>query len=472
LNIQLEGALKLWEANPEQARTFVAQAKEMGSTALHETRQAVATLRQTPLPQQDLASEIAPLTQRIQQVTGIVPRVVVDCPPLPESVKLSVYRMVQEALTNICKYAQATQVSITMQSLPDVSRLHITVQDNGVGFKAQDNTTGFGLRGIQERAEAEGGAVAVEDRSRPGLHPERLAPITPGGAMIHVLLVDDQAIVRQGLKALLSLEADLHIVGEVAHGREALEMAQRFLNTPDAVEVVLMDIRMPVMDGVATTRELLLQYPAMKVLVLTTFEDDELVQQAVQAGAVGYLLKDTPSEEMAQAIRAVHRGYAQFGPGILQKMVMNPPAPPRVEIPPGFDELTPREREVLALIGQGATNREIAQALFLSEGTVKNHGIRSLGGNGRSLHLNRIPEQIPRDKSRLPLQEVSQIADQPHNPTVLLRIISHGLTIGVGIEIRGYRCLRHGRLAPSSYGWLTLVFADKPYCGSLSLFCH
>ena len=200
--------------------------------------------------------------------------------------------------------------------------------------------------------------------------------------MIHVLLVDDQDIVRQGLKALLSLEADLHIVGEAAHGREALEMAQQLLNTPDAVEVVLMDIRMPVMDGVAATRELLRQYPAMKVLVLTTFEDDELVQQAVQAGAVGYLLKDTPSEEVAQAIRAVHRGYAQFGPGILQKMVMNQPALPRVEIPPGFDELTPREREVLALIGQGASNREIAQALFLSEGTVKNHVTHILGRLG------------------------------------------------------------------------------------------
>ncbi len=200
--------------------------------------------------------------------------------------------------------------------------------------------------------------------------------------MIHVLLVDDQAIVRQGLKALLSLEADLHIVGEAANGREALEMAQRLLNSPDVAEVVLMDIRMPVMDGVAATRELLRQHPAVKVLVLTTFEEDELVQQAVQAGAVGYLLKDTPSEEVAQAIRAVHRGYAQFGPGILQKMVVAQPASLKPEIPPGFDELTPREREVLALIGQGANNREIAETLFLSEGTVKNHVTNILGRLG------------------------------------------------------------------------------------------
>jgi len=200
--------------------------------------------------------------------------------------------------------------------------------------------------------------------------------------MIHVLLVDDQAIVRQGLKALLSLEADLEIVGEAANGREAVAIAQKLLTTPNAVEVALMDIRMPVMDGVAATRELLNQYPDLKILVLTTFEDDELVQQAVQAGAVGYLLKDTPSEEVAQAIRAVHRGYAQFGPGILQKMVVAQPASPKPEVPPGFDELTPREREVLALIGQGASNREIAQTLFLSEGTVKNHVTNLLGRLG------------------------------------------------------------------------------------------
>ncbi|MEM9768224.1 MAG: response regulator transcription factor [Cyanobacteria bacterium P01_D01_bin.71] len=200
--------------------------------------------------------------------------------------------------------------------------------------------------------------------------------------MIHVLLVDDQAIVRQGLNALLSLEADLQIVGEAAQGREAVAIAQRLLTTPNAVDVVLMDIRMPVMDGVAATRELLRQQPALKVLVLTTFEDDELVLQAVQAGAVGYLLKDTPSEEVAQAIRAVHRGYAQFGPGILPKMVVPQPPSPQPEMPPGFTELTPREREVLALIGQGANNREIAQALFLSEGTVKNHVTNILGRLG------------------------------------------------------------------------------------------
>ncbi|MEL6384032.1 MAG: response regulator transcription factor [Cyanobacteria bacterium J06626_18] len=190
--------------------------------------------------------------------------------------------------------------------------------------------------------------------------------------MIRVLLVDDQPILRQGLHALLSLEADLRIVGEASQGREALAIIQKTLTTPNAVDVVLMDIRMPVMDGVAASREIHQRFPDVKVLVLTTFDEDELVQQAVREGAVGYLLKDTPAEELAQAIRTVYRGYAQFGPGILQKMRPVSPSP-EPQTPPGFDELTPRERVVLELIGQGANNREIAQTLYLSEGTVKNH---------------------------------------------------------------------------------------------------
>ena len=189
--------------------------------------------------------------------------------------------------------------------------------------------------------------------------------------MIRVLLVDDQAILRQGLQALLSFEPDIQIVGEASNGREALTLIQQTLTTSEAVEVVLMDIRMPVMDGLAASREIHQRFPAIKVLVLTTFDEDELVQQAVQAGAVGYLLKDTPSEELAQAIRTVHRGHTQFGPGIFQKML--PTVTPAPAVPPAFYDLTPREREVLALIGQGASNREIAQVLYLSEGTIKNH---------------------------------------------------------------------------------------------------
>jgi DNA-binding NarL/FixJ family response regulator len=187
--------------------------------------------------------------------------------------------------------------------------------------------------------------------------------------MINVLLVDDQPIIRQGLKALLQLEPDLRIVGEAENGQIAIQ--QVAATQPD---VVLMDVRMPIMDGVAATQSIAQQFPTVKVLVLTTFDEDEYITAALQQGAIGYLLKDTPSEELAAAIRAAHKGYTQFAPGILQKLVSKLASPSAVpELPPGFADLTPRETDVLKLIAQGASNREIAQALYISEGTVKNH---------------------------------------------------------------------------------------------------
>jgi DNA-binding NarL/FixJ family response regulator len=189
--------------------------------------------------------------------------------------------------------------------------------------------------------------------------------------MIKVLLVDDQSLIRQGLKALLELETDLEIVGEAENGEVALNLIIQSL--PD---VVLMDIRMPIMDGVAATREICKNFPGVKVLVLTTFDDDEYVKAALQHGAMGYLLKDTPSEELAVAIRAVQKGYTQLGPGIVKKLLIQFPTPTPSQtpsMPPSLAELTPREKEVLQLIAIGANNREIAQQLYISEGTVKNH---------------------------------------------------------------------------------------------------
>jgi DNA-binding NarL/FixJ family response regulator len=187
---------------------------------------------------------------------------------------------------------------------------------------------------------------------------------------IRILLVDDQDIMRSGLKTLLELEPDLQVVGDAANGQLAIQRVEEL--QPD---VVLMDIRMPVMDGVAATRSILKQFPQTKILMLTTFDEGEYVAEALKNGAIGYLLKDTPSEELANAIRAAYKGYAQLSPGILQKVVSPQPTAP----PPGFADLTPREQEVLRLIAQGASNREIAEALFISEGTVKNHVTNLLG---------------------------------------------------------------------------------------------
>lgn len=205
--------------------------------------------------------------------------------------------------------------------------------------------------------------------------------------MLKILIIEDQQLIREGLTALLALEG-LLIWGEAENGRVALEQLNHLSSKdlPDALpDVALLDMRMPVMDGIATAAALSQQYPTIKVLVLTTFDDDELIAQAMAVGAKGYLLKDTPSEELAMAIRAVAKGYSQFGPGIVEKMISTKLKPAStagvdtgltadvVEIPSAVTALTPREKQVFICIGQGASNREIADQLYLSEGTVKNY---------------------------------------------------------------------------------------------------
>ncbi len=203
--------------------------------------------------------------------------------------------------------------------------------------------------------------------------------------MIHplkILLIEDQQLIREGLNALLSLESDLSVVGEAENGQVALDWLAA-LDAHQLPDVALLDMRMPVMDGVATAAALAQQYPTIKVLVLTTFDEDELIAQAMAVGAQGYLLKDTPSEELAMALRSVAKGYSQFGPGIVQKMmgaklmstqfISAETEAQMQEISALTAALTPREKDVFTWIGRGASNREIAAQLYLSEGTVKNH---------------------------------------------------------------------------------------------------
>lgn len=192
--------------------------------------------------------------------------------------------------------------------------------------------------------------------------------------MIRVLLVDDQRLMRDGMKTLLSLEGDLEVVGEAGTGLAAVQQALSL--RPD---VILMDIRMPGMNGVEATREIRRMLPDTRVLILTTFDDDDLVMDALLEGAAGYLTKDLPAEQIAAAIRQVCGGGVVMPPPIAAKVVSElarrrqaAPAESK-EGAAVLEQLTDREREVLHLLGQGLSNREIAEALFISEGTVKNY---------------------------------------------------------------------------------------------------
>jgi DNA-binding NarL/FixJ family response regulator len=188
--------------------------------------------------------------------------------------------------------------------------------------------------------------------------------------MIRLLLVDDQDLIRRGLNALLSTYPTLEVVGEASNGQEAVTLVAKL--QPD---VVLMDVRMPITDGVSGTRQIRQQFPETKILMLTTFDDQEYVSQALQAGASGYLLKDTPFEELTQAIHLVSKGYTQIGPGLVTKVLTTPttneqPQPDNLEI---WLALSEREKDIVRLVAQGYNNREIAQSLHIAEKTVKNY---------------------------------------------------------------------------------------------------
>jgi len=210
---------------------------------------------------------------------------------------------------------------------------------------------------------------------------------------LRVLIVDDQRLLCEGFRKLIELEPDLEVVGMAGDGEEALAMVERLSATRTAPDVVLMDVRMPRLDGIAATRAIIERWPEIRVVILTTFDERELIQAGLQAGAHGYLLKDITAEQLATTIRVVAQGQVLLHPGVAHKVLASfssaPIEPAMIaQATPAFvgvsdvAQLTEREREILALLARGASNREISETLFIASGTVKNHLSNILGKLG------------------------------------------------------------------------------------------
>ncbi len=193
---------------------------------------------------------------------------------------------------------------------------------------------------------------------------------------VHIIVVDDQRLVREGFKKLLEL-TDPHILVDAvcAHGAEALQTLANMEAQRQIPDIALLDIQMPVMDGIAATQHITERWPQIKIILLTTFDADDLILAGLRAGAAGYLLKDSAPDDLVAAIYAVYHGETSLQPAIAAKVVrraLQNSAPARAETT-APNELTEREKDILRWLGKGASNREMSETLFITEGTVKNH---------------------------------------------------------------------------------------------------
>ena len=307
---------------------------------------------------------------------------------LPAGLDLAAYRVVQEALTNVVKHAGGAPTDgVACTTVPTLWR-----SGSPIAATARPDARlgggGHGLVGMRERVRMYGGELHAGRRRGGGFEVRVRVPArgrgssgadgrSAGMSTVRVLIADDQALVRAGFKMILDAEDDLDVIGEAADGLEAVELARRL--KPD---VVLMDIRMPQLDGIEATRRVVALGgdAPVRVLMLTTFDLNEYVYEALRAGASGFLLKDVPPEQLAAGIRVVAQGEALLAPSITKRLIQEfaSAAPAAATPPKGLDELTARELEVFKLIARGLSNAEIAAELIVSETTVKTHVARVL----------------------------------------------------------------------------------------------
>jgi DNA-binding NarL/FixJ family response regulator/signal transduction histidine kinase len=358
-----EAAATLLDRDGAGARDQIARLQDLAQVAMEELRSLIFELRPAAPATEGLATALRKHVEVLRRVheQDIALRVA-GRPRLAPRAEGEVFRIAQEAVHNALRHAGADRIEVTLDARDGA--LALTVADDGAGFDAAAG------RHTGRRVAARG-----RDARPPG-----------GGPVIRVVIADDHAVVRQGLRTLLDLQQEIEVVAEAADGEAALEAIERL-----APDVVLLDVVMPRLDGIAALRAIRERSPATRVLVLTSFGDDDKVFPAVRAGAAGYLLKDVQPHELVAAIRTVHAGDGLLAPPVAARLMERFATGPdggdgdraREDPPAGAaDPLTPREREVLVQLARGRPNKVIARELGVSERTVKAHVHNILGKLG------------------------------------------------------------------------------------------
>jgi DNA-binding NarL/FixJ family response regulator/anti-sigma regulatory factor (Ser/Thr protein kinase) len=381
VSVQSQSALeRLGQQELEQVRAILQQLVQVAGEAHEDVRQYILGVRtRPPRPAQDLFTALEEYLESLRQRYGLVvsvswPKDLLQSPLAPE-VETQLLRIIQEGLTNVRKHAGVAAAELLFTLYAD--RLQVVIEDGGRGFDpvaSLQDAGHFGLQIMQERAESAGGTLEV--RSRPGEGtrlivqlPRSLVLADDGlfGRGLRVLLVDDHPLYLEGLRSLLATRG-VQVVGEAHDGQEAQAQAQAL--RPD---LILMDVQMPRCDGVQATRRIKTTWPEIKIVMLTMAANEETLFEALKAGASGYLLKSLDGARFFSLLRQVMEGGTIISPDLASRVLAEFARPGDDAQEEDAPVLTARQQEVLELVAQGLTNKEIAASLHITERTVKYH---------------------------------------------------------------------------------------------------
>ena len=380
VSMELDAIQQLAADDPSRVIGLVGHARDLAHRAVEEARHAIWRLRPAPLERQSLAEALAAEVRSLEQGGAVEQS---DCTiqgeprPLAPEVDAALFRIAQEALSNVRKHARARRARVVLAYGEHSVRL--LVEDDGRGFEPGSHAPGldggFGLGGISQRAALIGADLEIDASPGWGTRVRVFVPNAPTAKpieatdLIRVVLADDHVLVRQGVRRMIDAMPGVVLVSEAGNGSEAIAQALDL-----APHVVLMDVNMPGIDGLEAIRRIHAQLLSVGVIVLSTTAPDDVVLEAVRAGARGYLLKDVGIDELRAAIQTVAAGGSYFAPAVAAKLAGGVHRGGSAA-----ERLTPRELAVLRRLATGAPNKEIAAALSISENTVESH-LRSIYG--------------------------------------------------------------------------------------------